>query len=75
MFELDLICTFVMAVTEKSRKNEFFKKKQYLTCKFNELQTTSSKRNNQQITTTYVKPSIINLMEVALTDRQTSLLN
>ena len=46
-----------------------------LICKFNELQTTSSKRNYQQITTTYVKPSIINLTDVALTDHQTSLLN
>ena len=44
-------------------------------CKFNELQTTSIKRNNQQITTTYVKPSIINLKDIVLTDHYTSLLN
>ena len=47
----------------------------HLICQFNELQTTSSKRNNQQITTTYVKPSIINLTDIALTDHQTSSLN
>ena len=53
------------------------REKEYLIliCKFNELQTTSSKRNYQQITTTYVKPSIMNLTNVALTDHQTSLLN
>ena len=33
------------------------------------------RRNNQQITTTYVKPSIINLMNIALADHKTSLLN
>ena len=33
------------------------------------------RRNNQQITTTYVKPSIINLMNMALADHKTSLLN
>ena len=43
--------------------NEFVKKEEHLICKFNELQTTSSKINNQQITTAYVKPSIINLTE------------
>ena len=53
------------------------REKEYLIliCKFNELQTTSIKRNYQQITTTYVKPSIMNLTNVALTDHQTSLLN
>ena len=51
----------IQPATEKSRENEFVKKKEHLICKFNELQTTSSKRNNQQITTTYVKPSITNL--------------
>ena len=65
----------IQSVTEKSREYEFFKKKEHLICKFNELQTTPSKRNNQQITTTYVKPSIINLTNIALTDHQTSLLN
>ena len=65
----------IQSVIEKSRENEFVKKKEHRICKFNELQTTSSKRNNQQITTTYVKPSIINLTDIALTDHQTSLLN
>ena len=65
----------IQSFTEKSRENEFVKRKEHLIRKFNELQTTSSKRNNQQITTTYVKPSIINLTDVALTDHQTSLLN
>ena len=65
----------IQSVTEKSREYEFVKKKEHLICKFNELQTTPSKRNNQQITTTYVKPSIINLTDIALTDHQTSLLN
>ena len=50
----------IQSVTEKSRENEFVKKKEHLICKFNELQTTSSKRSNQQIATRYVKPSIIN---------------
>ena len=35
----------------KSRENEFIRKKEHLICKFNEFQTKSSKRNNQQITT------------------------
>ena len=65
----------IQSVTEKLREYEFVKKKEHLICKFNELQTTPSKRNNQQITTTYVKPSIINLTDIALTDHQTSLLN
>ena len=65
----------IQSFTEKSRENEFVKRKEHLIRKFNELQTTSSKRNNQQITTTYVKPSIINLTDVALTDHQISLLN
>ena len=65
----------IQSATEKSRENEFVKKKEHLICKFNEIQTTLSKRNNQQITTKYVKPSIINLSDVALTDHQTSLLN
>ena len=47
----------IQSATEKSRENEFVKKKEHLTCKFNELQTTSSKRNNQQIKTIYIKPS------------------
>ena len=51
------------------------KKKEHLICKFNELQTTSSKRKNQQITTTHVKSRIINLTDIALTDHQASLLN
>ena len=58
----------IQYVPEKSRENEFVKKKEHLICKFNEFQTRSSKRNNQQITTTYVKPSIIDLTDVALTD-------
>ena len=53
----------IQSVTEKLRENEFVKKEEHLICKFNELQTTSSKINNQQITTAYVKPSIINLTE------------
>ena len=65
----------IKSVTEQSRENEFVKKKEHLICKFNELQRTSSKRNNQQITDTYVKPSTINLTDIALTDQQTSLLN
>ena len=65
----------IQSVTEKSREYEFVKKKEHLICKFNELQTTPSKRNNQQITTTYVKPSIINLTDIAVTDHQTFLLN
>ena len=51
------------SVTEKSRDNNLVTTKEHLICKFSVLQTTSSKRNNQQITTTYVKPSIINLTE------------
>ena len=39
----------IQSVTEKSREYEFVKKKEHLICKFNELQTTRSKRNNQQI--------------------------
>ena len=58
---------FIQSATEKSRENDFVKKKEH--------STTSIKRNNQQITTTYVKPSIINLTDVALTEHQTSLLN
>ena len=65
----------IQSATEKSREYEFVKKKEHLICKFNELQTTPSKRNNQQITTTYLKPSIINLTDIALTDHQTSLSN
>ena len=65
----------IQHATEKSRENEFVKKKEHLIYKFNELQTTSSKRNNQQITTAYVKPSIINLTDIALIDHQISLLN
>ena len=53
----------IQYVPEKSRENKFIKKKEHLIYKFNEFQTRSSKRNNQQITTTYVKPSIINLTE------------
>ena len=53
----------IQSVTEKFREKEFVKKEEHLICKFNEFQTTSSKINNQQITTTYVKPSIINLTE------------
>ena len=60
----------IQSITEKTRENQFVKKKEHLICKFNELQTTSSKRNNQQITTTYIKPSIINLTDVALTDHK-----
>ena len=59
----------IQSVTEKSREKEHF------VCKFNKLQITSSKRDKQQITTTYVKPSIVNLTDIALTDYQTSLLN
>ena len=62
-------CLLIQSVTEKSREKEHF------VCKFNKLQITSSKRDKQQITTTYVKPSIINLTDIALTDYQTSLLN
>ena len=65
----------IQSTTEKSRENEFVKKKEHLICKFSELQATPIKRNNQQITTIYVKPSIINFTDVALTDYQTSLLN
>ena len=65
----------IQSVTDKLRENEFAKKKEHLICKFNELQTTSSKRSSQQIATTYVKPSIINLNGIALTEHQTSLLN
>ena len=65
----------IQSTTEKSRENEFVKKKEHLICKFSELQATPIKRNNQQITTIYVKPSIINFTDVALTDHQTSLLN
>ena len=63
------------SVTEKSRDNNLVTTKEHLICKFSVLQTTSSKRNNQQITTTYVKPSIINLTDIGLTNHQTSLLN
>ena len=59
----------IQSVTEKSREKEHF------VCKFNKLQITSSKRDKQQITTTYVKPSIINLTDIGLTNHQTSLLN
>ena len=65
----------IQSTTEKSRENEFVKKKEHLICKFSELQATPIKRNSQQITTIYVKPSIINFTDVALTDHQTSLLN
>ena len=65
----------IQFVTEKSRKYELCKKKGHFIYNFNELQITPSKRNNQQITTTYVKPSIINLTDIALIDHQTSLLN
>ena len=65
----------IQSVTKKPREYEFVMKKEHLICKFNELQTIPSKRNNQEITTTYVKPSIINLTDIALTDHQTSLLN
>ena len=65
----------IQFVTEESRVNEFVKKKEHLICKFNELRTTSSKRNSQHIATIYVKPSIINLTDNALSDHQTSLLN
>ena len=65
----------IQSTTEKSRENEFVKKKEHLKCKFSELQATPIKRNNQQITTIYVKPSIISFTDVALTDHQTSLLN
>ena len=65
----------IQFVTEKSREYEFVKEKEHLICKFNELQTTSSKRNKQQIATTYVKTSIINLTDIVLTNHQTSLLN
>ena len=51
----------IQPITEKPRENEFVKKKEHLICKSNELQTTSSKRNKQQITTIYVQPSIINV--------------
>ena len=37
----------IQYVTGKSRKNEFVKKREHLICKFNELQTTSSKRTNK----------------------------
>ena len=60
---------------EKSRGNEFVKTKGHIIYKFNELQTTPRKRNSQQITTKYVKPSIINLTDIALIDHQTSLLH
>ena len=65
----------IQSTTEKSRENEFVKKKEHLICKFSEFQATPIKRNNQQITTIYVKPSIISFTDVALTDHQTSLLN
>ena len=65
----------IQSTTEKSRENEFVKNKEHLICKFSELQATPIKRNNQQITTIYVKPSIINFTDVALADHQTSLLN
>ena len=65
----------IQSTTEKSRENEFVKKKEHLIYKFSEPQATPIKRNNQQITTIYVKPSIINFTDVALTDHQTSLLN
>ena len=63
-------CLLIQSVTQKSREYEFVKKKEHLICKFNELQTTPSKRNNQQITTTYVKPSIINVTDIALPEHQ-----
>ena len=53
----------------------FIKKKEDLIYKFNQLQTKPSKTKNQQITTKYVKLSIINLTDIALTFHQTSLLN
>ena len=65
----------IQSVREKSRENEFVNKKEHLICKFNELQTTPSKRNNQKGTTTYVKPSIINLTGIEITDHQTFLIN
>ena len=65
----------IQSAKEKSREYVIVKKKEHLICKFNELQTTPSKRNNQPITTTYVKPRIIKLTDIALTDHQTSLLN
>ena len=52
--------------------NEF---SQALKAKFNELQKTINERDNQLITTTYIKPSIISLTDTALTDHQTCLLN
>ena len=59
----------------KSRENEFVKKEEHLYYKFNELQTISRKRKKQQVTTKYVKLSIIKLTDIALTDHQKSLLN
>ena len=62
--KVNILCQFLKAkvseehylliqfVREKSRENEFIRKKEHLICKFNELQTKSSKRNNQRITTT-----------------------
>ena len=49
------------SVTEKSRDKNLVTTKEHLICKFSVLQTTSIKRNNQQITTTDVKRSIISL--------------
>ena len=34
----------IQSVTEKPSENEFVKKKEHLICKFNELQTTSTKK-------------------------------
>ena len=65
----------IQSLTKKSRENEFVKKQGHLYYKFNELQTTSRKRKNQQVTIKYVEPNIINLTDIALTDHQKSLLN
>ena len=67
----------IQSVTEKSRENEFVKKKENLIRKFNELQTTSSKTNNQQphMLQPHVKPNTIKHTDITLTDHQISLLN
>ena len=64
----------IQPVAEKSRENEFVKKEEHLIYEFNELQTTSSKRN-RQIATKYVKQSIIHVTDIALTDHYTPFLN
>ena len=58
---------------QKNQEKSNLQKRGCLIYKFNKLQTASSKGNNQQITTKYVKPSIVSFANTALTYHHTSL--